>query len=158
MREPLPPNPQRLGGGNNRARTCDPLLVRQVLSQLSYAPAPAHARLTYNTTSGRVCQDIFQWKLRPEGKFFAEIFKGMWQTPRQPLRRGACRYSLRAFFRPHGVAFAQRPRRDECLRERRYLRDCPPLSPQHSSLHSQSVSPQNVVSFILGSTTASMCL
>ena len=24
-------------GGNNRARTCDPLLVRQVLSQLSYA-------------------------------------------------------------------------------------------------------------------------
>ena len=28
-------------GGNNRARTCDPLLVRQVLSQLSYAPARA---------------------------------------------------------------------------------------------------------------------
>ena len=27
-------------GGNNRARTCDPLLVRQVLSQLSYAPVP----------------------------------------------------------------------------------------------------------------------
>ena len=25
-------------GGNNRARTCDPLLVRQVLSQLSYNP------------------------------------------------------------------------------------------------------------------------
>ena len=25
-------------GGNNRARTCDPLLVRHVLSQLSYAP------------------------------------------------------------------------------------------------------------------------
>ncbi len=25
-------------GGSNRARTCDPLLVRQVLSQLSYAP------------------------------------------------------------------------------------------------------------------------
>ena len=24
--------------GNNRARTCDPLLVRQMLSQLSYAP------------------------------------------------------------------------------------------------------------------------
>ena len=24
-------------GGRNRARTCDPLLVRQVLSQLSYA-------------------------------------------------------------------------------------------------------------------------
>ena len=27
-----------INGGNNRARTCDPLLVRQVLSQLSYAP------------------------------------------------------------------------------------------------------------------------
>ena len=25
-------------GGNNRARTCDPLLVRQMLSQLRYAP------------------------------------------------------------------------------------------------------------------------
>ena len=28
----------RTNGGNNRARTCDPLLVRQMLSQLSYAP------------------------------------------------------------------------------------------------------------------------
>ena len=27
-----------MSGGNNRARTCDPLLVRQMLSQLSYAP------------------------------------------------------------------------------------------------------------------------
>ena len=27
-------------GGNNRARTCDLLLVRQMLSQLSYAPIP----------------------------------------------------------------------------------------------------------------------
>ena len=25
-------------GGSNRARTCDPLLVRQMLSQLSYRP------------------------------------------------------------------------------------------------------------------------
>ena len=31
-------------GGNNRARTCDPLLVRQVLSQLSYAPLTASSR------------------------------------------------------------------------------------------------------------------
>ena len=30
-------------GGNNRVRTCDPLLVRQVLSQLSYAPILALA-------------------------------------------------------------------------------------------------------------------
>ena len=27
-----------LNGGPNRARTCDPLLVRQMLSQLSYTP------------------------------------------------------------------------------------------------------------------------
>ena len=42
-------------GGNNRARTCDPLLVRQMLSQLSYAPTPidlqqarSHLMLVYN--------------------------------------------------------------------------------------------------------------
>ena len=29
-------------GGNNRARTYDPLLVRQMLSQLSYAPIAAY--------------------------------------------------------------------------------------------------------------------
>ena len=33
-REPL----RNINGGRNRARTCDPLLVRQVLSQLSYSP------------------------------------------------------------------------------------------------------------------------
>ena len=32
-------------GGNNRARTCDPMLVRHVLSQLSYAPEPAETLL-----------------------------------------------------------------------------------------------------------------
>ena len=31
-------NYQAVNGGTNRARTCDPLLVRQVLSQLSYSP------------------------------------------------------------------------------------------------------------------------
>ena len=31
-------NYRAIYGGNNRARTCDPLLVRQMLSQLSYAP------------------------------------------------------------------------------------------------------------------------
>ncbi len=31
-------NRGRSNGGRNRARTCDPLLVRQVLSQLSYSP------------------------------------------------------------------------------------------------------------------------
>ena len=32
------PHKNLLNGGTNRARTCDPLLVRQVLSQLSYGP------------------------------------------------------------------------------------------------------------------------
>ena len=36
----------KLGGGNNRARTCDPMLVRHVLSQLSYAPVLPAARQT----------------------------------------------------------------------------------------------------------------
>ena len=31
-------NYQAAIGGTNRARTCDPLLVRQMLSQLSYTP------------------------------------------------------------------------------------------------------------------------
>ena len=52
-----------INGGNNRARTCDPLLVRQVLSQLSYAPphitnakisiaekgCPVNGKLTHST-------------------------------------------------------------------------------------------------------------
>ena len=42
-------------GGNNRARTCDPLLVRQMLSQLSYAPASmADAFRTRLSASGFV--------------------------------------------------------------------------------------------------------
>ena len=40
-------------GGNNRARTCDPMLVRHVLSQLSYAPIgfslPKQRSLLYKT-------------------------------------------------------------------------------------------------------------
>src|SRR6056297_3424295 len=41
-RHPKPTRPRLhvflIAGGRNRARTCDPLLVRQVLSQLSYSP------------------------------------------------------------------------------------------------------------------------
>lgn len=51
-------------GGNNRARTCDPLLVRQVLSQLSYAPSHAaqdfSRRLSHYTTSRRLCQEVLE--------------------------------------------------------------------------------------------------
>ena len=48
-------------GGNNRARTCDPLLVRQMLSQLSYAPESSLDRADrgdeiYNTRSLFICQ------------------------------------------------------------------------------------------------------
>ena len=35
-----------VGGGNNRARTCDPMLVRHVLYQLSYAPRCAASLAT----------------------------------------------------------------------------------------------------------------
>ena len=51
-----------LFGGNNRARTCDPLLVRQMLSQLSYAPPPCAASstaLVYNNSSLQFCQALF---------------------------------------------------------------------------------------------------
>ncbi len=37
-------------GGNNRTRTCDPLLVRQVLSQLSYAPLGLFGTAVRQTT------------------------------------------------------------------------------------------------------------
>ena len=55
-------------GGNNRARTCDPLLVRQMLSQLSYAPELVSAASLdciergdeiYNTRWPRFCQLFF---------------------------------------------------------------------------------------------------
>ena len=56
-----------LFGGNNRARTYDPLLVRQMLSQLSYAPICISARAlfsplrdTYHTTTLFICQYLFE--------------------------------------------------------------------------------------------------
>ena len=42
----LPLSHSRIGG-NNRARTYDPLLVRQMLSQLSYAPVTLNAYILY---------------------------------------------------------------------------------------------------------------
>ena len=45
-----------ISGGHNRARTCDPLLVRQVLSQLSYAPTngdPTGTRTRVTAVKGR---------------------------------------------------------------------------------------------------------
>ena len=69
-------------GGNNRARTYDPLLVRQMLSQLSYAPksypifqgcfvasdrfvlAAVLNRLVYSITYSGKSQGLFQKKFR----------------------------------------------------------------------------------------------
>ena len=58
----LPPPWQGGAGGNNRARTCDPLLVRQVLSRLSYAPV---SQLAHYTRRQKNCQGIF-------GNFFGK--------------------------------------------------------------------------------------
>ena len=52
-------------GGNNRARTYDPLLVRQMLSQLSYAPIAPSSVLTdrrcviYINAEFPFCQPLF---------------------------------------------------------------------------------------------------
>lgn len=59
-------------GGNNRARTCDPLLVRQVLSRLSYAPV---SQLAHYTRRQKNCQGIF-------GNFFGKCtFSGRQRRP-----------------------------------------------------------------------------
>ena len=57
VRLPVPPPGLRYCweqylNGNNRARTCDPLLVRQMLSQLSYAPIMATRKGLEPSTSG----------------------------------------------------------------------------------------------------------
>ena len=49
-------------GGNNRARTCDLLLVRQMLSQLSYAPVSRGVHLSdmaHYRRRGAFCQALF---------------------------------------------------------------------------------------------------
>ena len=43
-------------GGNNRARTCDPLLVRQMLSQLSYVPLRSLETLDHLSLPPKLCQ------------------------------------------------------------------------------------------------------
>ena len=49
-------------GDPEGARTCDPLLVRQMLSQLSYAPPPYRVPARhgiYNTRTAAICQGVF---------------------------------------------------------------------------------------------------
>ena len=54
-------------GGNNRARTCDPMLVRHVLSQLSYAPVPYRIWCEHlsdgihYTQHYQICQVVFKY-------------------------------------------------------------------------------------------------
>ena len=74
-------------GGNNRARTCDPMLVRHVLSQLSYAPKLCREGLHlsdgfYYTHGSPFCQALFS-------VFFTEIL-GQFPAPKKPV------YSLAA--------------------------------------------------------------
>ena len=54
-------NYQAAIGGRNRARTYDPLLVRQVLSQLSYTPEAFYLLDTFinYTAFGFLCQVFF---------------------------------------------------------------------------------------------------
>ena len=52
--------------GTNRARTCDPLLVRQVLSQLSYDPrqtTPAGLEPATSAVTGRRSNQLSHWAL-----------------------------------------------------------------------------------------------
>ena len=51
--------------GTNRARTYDPLLVRQVLSQLSYDPITTQKRLELSTSAvtGRRSNQLSHWAL-----------------------------------------------------------------------------------------------
>ena len=51
-------------GGSYRARTCDPLFVRQMLSQLSYTPilkqmSAISLSLDYYITAAVICQQFF---------------------------------------------------------------------------------------------------
>ena len=59
-------NYRAIHGGNNRARTCDPLLVRQMLSQLSYAPKHVKRKDYYSETTCFCQPEIQKTFLRTE--------------------------------------------------------------------------------------------
>ena len=58
-------HPNYFLSGTNRARTYDPLLVRQVLSQLSYDPITTQKRLELSTSAvtGRRSNQLSHWAL-----------------------------------------------------------------------------------------------
>ena len=80
-------------GGNNRSRTCDPLLVRQMLSQLSYAPPPLSPFLAATCYiipySPSFVNNFF--------KFFPVLFL-LFQVVLQALKIQACRTVLRVIY------------------------------------------------------------
>ena len=63
VRLPIPP--RRQISGTNRARTYDPLLVRQMLSQLSYDPITTQKRLELSTSAvtGRRSNQLSHWAI-----------------------------------------------------------------------------------------------
>ena len=68
-------------GGNNRARTCDLLLVRQMLSQLSYAPMSSEVLRTSATwiiihIKGRFVKNFFCFFAKNFIARFSEVFLG----------------------------------------------------------------------------------
>ena len=65
----------RFGGGNNRARTCDLLLVRQMLSQLSYAPV---FRFVVRRTSQR--RGLLYTRTPILSSTFFDFFKKLFST------------------------------------------------------------------------------
>ena len=84
----------RCVGGNNRARTCDPLLVRQMLSQLSYA---SETSLTIIPYPARNCKhflsqiaEFFLKNKKRRNALRRTLFSGGRQTPprRAPGRPG----------------------------------------------------------------------
>ena len=54
-----------MDSGTNRTRTYDPLLVRQMLSQLSYDPITTQKRLELSTSAvtGRRSNQLSHWAL-----------------------------------------------------------------------------------------------
>ena len=84
--EPFPHIHNKQSGGNNRARTCDPLLVRQMLSQLSYAPKPIIVECLYNISNNfpfckyfeiiflKIRKEIIRCKFYLLSRYYRRIF------------------------------------------------------------------------------------
>ena len=61
-------------GGNNRARTCDPLLVRQMLSQLSYAPKTLSFKCPFNIPNIYKYCNCFYVVFKKNFQYFKKFF------------------------------------------------------------------------------------